>query len=58
LSALRRQGLDRRLADRPTVERAAARVSACNAAGAAIDWPFTTEDARTKRKRLSPASHA
>jgi hypothetical protein len=58
LSALQRQCLDRRLADRATVEReVAAWVSARNAADATVDWHFTTEDARTKLKRLYPAVH-
>jgi hypothetical protein len=46
LSALQRQCLDRRLPDRPTVERET------------IDWRFTTADARIKVKRLYPAVHA
>ena len=59
LSALQRQCLDRRLADRATVEReVAAWAAARNAADATIDWRFTTEDARTKLKRLYPAVHA
>jgi DDE superfamily endonuclease len=59
LSALQRQCLDRRLADRPTVERqVAAWVSARNAVDATIDWRFTAEDARTKLKRLYPTFHA
>jgi hypothetical protein len=59
LSALQRQCLDRRLADRATMEReVAAWVGARNAAAAAIDWQFTTEDARIKLKRLYPSFHA
>jgi hypothetical protein len=59
LSALERQCLDRRLADRPTLEReVAAWVEARNAAATTIDWRFTTEDARIKLKRLYPANHA
>ena len=58
LSALQRQCLDRRLADRGTMEReVAAWVSARNATATAIDWRFTTEDARIKLKRLYPAFH-
>ena len=58
LSALQRQCLDRRLGDRGTVERGvAAWASARNAAAATVDWRFTTEDARTKLKRLYPAVH-
>ncbi len=56
LSALQRQCLNRRLADRGTVEReVAAWSTARNAAGAGIDWRFTTADARIKLRRLSPA---
>jgi hypothetical protein len=59
LSVLQRQCLDRRLADRPTMEReVAAWAAARNATAAAIDWRFTTADARIKLKRLYPASHA
>jgi hypothetical protein len=59
LSALERQCLGRRLADRPTMEReVAAWVERRNAAAATIDWRFTTEDARIKLKRLYPAYHA
>ncbi len=58
LSALQRQCLDRRLGDRATMEReVAAWVAARNAADVAIDWRFTTADARTKLKRLYPAFH-
>ena len=58
LSALQRQCLDRRLGDRATVEReVAAWVKRRNGAEAAIDWRFTTEDARIKLKRLYPAVH-
>ena len=56
LSALERQCLDRRLAARADVEReVAAWAERRNAAGAAIDWQFTTADARTKLRRLYPA---
>ena len=59
LSALQRQCLNRRLGDRAAVEReVAAWATARNAAGAAIDWRFTTADARIKLKRLYPAVHA
>jgi hypothetical protein len=59
LSALQRQCLDRRLGDRATVEReVAAWVATRNAAAAAVDWRFTTADARIKLKRLYPAIHA
>jgi len=56
LSVLARQCLNRRLADRATTEReVAAWVAARNTVGAAVDWRFTTADARTKLKRLYPA---
>ncbi len=59
LSALQRQCLNRRLADRPALEReVAAWVATRNAADAAIDWRFTTADARVKLKRLYPAVDA
>jgi DDE superfamily endonuclease len=59
LSALQRQCLDRRLADRATVEReVAAWVAERNAEEVTIDWRFTTEDARITLKRLYPATHA
>jgi hypothetical protein len=58
LSALERQCLDRRLGDRPTMEReVAAWVDQRNAAEVTIDWRFTTVDARIKLKRLYPALH-
>jgi len=59
LSVLQRQCLDRRLGDRSTMEReVAAWATARNAAGSAIDWRFTTADARIKLKRLYPAIDA
>ena len=59
LSVLERQCLDRRLADRATMEReVAAWVERRNAAATTIDWRFTTEDARIKLKRLYPVNHA
>jgi hypothetical protein len=59
LSALQRQCLDRRLGDRAAVEReVGAWTAARNGAVAAIDWRFTTADARTKLTRLYPAVHA
>ena len=58
LSALQRQCLDRRLADRPAMEQEVAAWTADrNAATRTIDWRFTTEDARIKLKRLYPAYH-
>lgn len=55
LSVLSRQCLDRRLADRPTLEQEVAAWEARrNAAGSRIDWRFTTADARIKLKHLYP----
>lgn len=57
LSALGRQCLDRRLS---TLEQVQAEVQAWqqerNHANVAIDWRFTTADARIKLKRLYPVS--
>jgi DDE superfamily endonuclease len=59
LSVLARQCLNRRLGDRETMAReAAAWTAARNGARTAIDWRFTTADARIKLKRLYPAVHA
>ena len=59
LSVLARQCLDQRLGDRMTMERErAAWVDARNAAESAINWRFTTADARIKLKRLYPAIDA
>jgi len=56
LSILAEQCLDRRLADRATLEReVAAWQAARNASGRGVDWRFTTEDARIKLKHLYPA---
>jgi len=56
LSALGRQCLDRRLPDAATVaSEVAAWVARRNSASAAIDWRFTTDDARIKLKRLYPS---
>jgi hypothetical protein len=56
LAVLGEQCLDRRLADRATLEReVAAWQAARNAAGRGVDWRFTTEDARIKLKHLYPA---
>jgi hypothetical protein len=56
LSVLARQCLNRRVGDRATMERqVAAWTAARNAAATAIDWRFTTADARIKLKRLYPA---
>ena len=56
LAVLAEQCLDRRLADRATLEReVAAWQAARNATGRGVDWRFTTEDARIKLKHLYPA---
>ena len=55
LSVLAEQCLDRRLPDRATLEReVAAWERRRNAAVRAIDWRFTTADARIKLKHLYP----
>ena len=55
LSVPGRQCLDRRIADRPTLEaKAAASGSRRNESGRGGDWRFTTADARIKLKRLYP----
>ena len=57
LAMLAGQCLDRRLADRATLEReVAAWQAARNAAGRGVDWRFTTEDARIKLKHLYPTT--
>ena len=59
LSVLQRQCLGRRLGDRAAMEQeVAAWVAARNATTSAIDWRFTTADARIKLQRLYPAVHA
>jgi hypothetical protein len=59
LSALSRQCLDRRIPNRATLETEIAAWGARRTgAGAAIDWRFTTEDARIKLRRLYPSIQA
>jgi hypothetical protein len=56
LAVLAGQCLDRRLADRVTLQReVAAWQAARNRAGRGVNWRFTTEDARIKLKHLYPA---
>jgi hypothetical protein len=56
LSILTRQCLDRRIPDASTLIReVAAWEGQRNAAKATIDWQFTTDQARTKLKRLYPS---
>ena len=58
LSVLARQCLGQRLPDLRDLQReVAAWEAARNAAGQAIDWRFTTSDARIKLKRLYSAVH-
>ncbi len=55
LSVLSRQCLDRRVPDFETLKaEACAWQERRDAAGAKIDWRFSTEDARIKLKRLYP----
>jgi DDE superfamily endonuclease len=55
LAVLAQQCLDRRLADRATLEReVAAWQAARNRAGRGVNWRFTTEDARIKLKHPYP----
>jgi hypothetical protein len=59
LSVLQRQCLGQRFATQTRMETAvAAWVTARNAATSRIDWQFTTDDARTKLRRLYPAYEA
>jgi hypothetical protein len=56
LSVLSRQCLDRRIADQATLQQeVAAWEEARNTATSAIDWRFTTADARLKLKHLYPS---
>jgi len=55
LSVLTRQCLDQRIPDKTVLEEEAAAWQARrNAACVAVDWQFTTTDARMKLKRLYP----
>jgi hypothetical protein len=55
LSVLGRQCLDRRIADRTTLARdVAAWVADRNAERVAVDWQFTTEDARSLYPLIEP----
>ena len=58
LSVLSRQCTDRRIADEETLRREVdAWQQERNAKQVTVDWQFTTQDARTKLKRLYPCSH-
>jgi hypothetical protein len=57
LAMLAGQCLDRRLADRATLEREVAAWQAVrNGAGRGVNWRFTTEDARIKLRHLYPTT--
>jgi hypothetical protein len=57
LAMLAGQCLDRRLADRATLEReVTAWQAAPNRAGRGVNWRFTTEDARIKLKHPYPTT--
>jgi hypothetical protein len=58
LSALSRQGLDRRIEAKATLDtQVAAWTTQRNAVGKTVTWRFTTADARIKLRRLYPSSH-
>lgn len=55
LSILRRQCLDRRIPDEPQlVAEVGAWAKRCNEQGGAVNWQFTTPDARLRLKHLYP----
>ena len=55
LAVLSNQCLDRRIPDKPTLEKAAATCETYrNTHHAKADWQLTTRDARVKLKRLYP----
>jgi DDE superfamily endonuclease len=57
LAVLANQCLDRRLADRATLQREVATWQAArNDAGPGVNWRFTTEDARIKLRHLYPTT--
>ena len=58
LSALSRQGLDRRIENKATLDtQVAAWTTQRNAVGKTVTWRFTTADARIKLRRLYPSIH-
>ena len=58
LSALQRQCLDRRIADKLTLEQEIAAWEANrNTASTTVDWQFSTDDARIKLRKLYPSFH-
>ena len=57
LNVLQKQCLDRRIPDKPTlIEEVAAWQPSRNNADCKVDWHFTTEDARTKPKKIVPVN--
>lgn len=57
LSILTRQGLEKRVPDKQTLEQqVTAWYSQRNSKQAKVDWQFTTKDARVKLKRLYPST--
>ena len=55
LNVLARQCLDRRIPDKPTLQREiTAWESPRNSDETPVDWQFTTDDARIKLRRLYP----
>jgi hypothetical protein len=59
LSVLVRQCLKRRLPDTQSLEReAGAWCEERNRLGTSVDWRFTTEDARSKLRKLYPSIDA
>ncbi len=58
LSALSRQGLNRRLENKATLDtQVAAWTTQRNAVGKTVTWRFTTANARIKLRRLYPSIH-
>ena len=58
LNVLQKQCLDRRIPDQPIlIEEVTAWEQSRNNADSKVNWHFTTEDARTKLKRLYPTIH-
>ena len=56
LSVLSRQCLDRRIADKATLDaEVTAWTDTRNTSGATVEWQFTTADARIKLRRLYPS---
>lgn len=57
LNVLQKQCLDRRIPDKPTLrEETAAWQQPRNNDHCKVDWRFTTEDAKTKLKKLYPST--